>query len=176
MKNYKLTPTLFKLKGDGLLSERMISPTALFTRQRSFNDSFSAKVDVKESRAGLTVYLESDQHYDLILEERNGKWILSRRLSIGPAIDEKVIASVEKVSGKGLPKLMIECKKGYYILKARINNKNINCGRYDARFLSSEVAGDFTGVMLGIFIEKQGTATFSEIEIKRNGRKLWERF
>lgn len=176
LKNYELNPTSFKLKGDCSLSERMISPTALFTRQRSFNDLFSAKVDVKESIAGLTIYLESDQHYDLILEEKNGKWILSRRLSIGPAVDRKAIAEVKKVSGNYLPKLMIECNKNYYVLKARINSKNINCGRYDARFLSSEVAGNFTGVMLGMFVEKQGTATFSEIVVKRNGRKLWERF
>ncbi len=174
--NYELRLNTFKLKGDHPLSDRLFSPTALFIRQRTFHDLFSAKVNVKNAMAGLTIYLEPDQHYDLILEEGKGEWIISRRLVIGPAIDEKVIARVKKLGKNLLPTLTIKCKKSFYLLEAYINRKSIPCGSFDARFLSSEVAGDFTGVMLGIFVEKSGVATFSDIKVQRYGSKLWKQY
>lgn len=46
-----------------------------------------------------------------------------------------------------------------------------NLGSYAAKYLSSEVAGDFTGVMLGLFAEKEygrtGQAAFTNVELLR---------
>lgn len=152
------------------ISERNGSPSAVFSRQRSFDDQFSVKVDPQNCEAGITVYLEPDQHYDLLVRKNaDSQFEAKVSLVIGPAhsITKKVAFDCP---ANLLPQLRITCSNKYYSFEINCNGQKYNLGSYDAHYLSSEVAGDFTGVMLGMFVEdnsKNGKAIFSDFEIDR---------
>ncbi len=146
------------------INNRIDSPTAIFTRQRSFKDNFSVKVDPQNTQAGITVYQESDQHYDLIVKSISvNKYQIQVRLVIGPAISVFKTVEIEK---QRLQRIGISCTSGDYLLYVVTEEGRINLGKYDSRFLSTEVASNFTGVMFGMFVEPQrenGKAMFSDL-------------
>lgn len=150
------------------LSEKNESPTVILTRQRSFNDELSVTVDVQDTVAGVTAYLEPDLHYDLIVYKKDADQLIAQvRLVIGPAksIIKKIVL---KYDGEKLPKLRIKCSNKQYSFEIDNGGRKYDLGSYDVRYLSSEVGGDFTGVMLGMFVESgDGQAVFSDFEVKR---------
>lgn len=146
------------------ISNRIGSPTAIFTRQRSFTDDFSVNVKPGNTKSGITVYQESDQHYDLLVKKvADDIYQVEVRLVIGPAISHpKKI----KVKSSELNKIGVTCTSGEYIFYVIVNNKRIKIGSYTSRFLSTEIAANFTGVMFGMFVEPQkdkGKAIFSNM-------------
>lgn len=171
MKNYEIVEKIISMRPSYCLSEKEHSPTALFTRQKSFEECFSVKIDSGETIAGVTAYLESDQHYDLFVKKNDSEYQIFQRLIVGSAKSQKIVA-IE--ADKGIcPILRIVCHRQSYRFEIEINNRLIKLDKLEARFLSSEVAGDFTGVMLGIFTEEKydsckGQATFSDLQIERD--------
>lgn len=167
---YKLSSAEYVLKSsEYFLGERDASPTVVLSRQRSFSDQLEVVVDPQNVIAGITAYLEPDQHYDLLLEKENYFYKAKVRLVIGPTIS--VARDYEFKIKDGLyPKLKLRCSNQYYQFQIKYGDKTIDLGKYAAQYLSSEVAGDFTGVMLGLFVEKinkPGKAIFRNFKIKR---------
>lgn len=155
--------------GNHALSERISSPTALLTRQRSFYDALIASVNPQEAIAGLTAYLEPNLHYDLLLRRKGTRLFeASVRLQLGPA--ESQIKQVTFTSDE-FPRLEILCHPRDYQFVVISDSQYYDLGSYEAQYLSSEVAGDFTGVMLGLFTEKEydrdGQAAFTNVELIR---------
>lgn len=167
---YKLNSTEYILKTSKyLLSERDASPMAILTRERSFSDQLEVTVDPQNVVAGITAYLEPDQHYDLLLEKDRDYYHAKVRLVIGPAISFAKKINF-KIKYNAFPKLKLNCSNQYYQFQIEDGDKIIGLGKYAAQYLSSEVAGDFTGVMLGLFVEQNkepGEAVFKNFKIKR---------
>ncbi len=168
--NYDLKPKKYVLRASEYgLSEREKSPTALLTRQRSFNDALIASVDLEHVVAGLTAYLEPDLHYDLLLQRKGERLFEAAvRLCVGPA--QNIVHRITFTSNE-LPRLEIICHKQDYQFVAISDSNYYELGKYDAHYLSSEVAGDFTGVMLGMFAETEyenkGLAQFTNVKLMR---------
>ena len=167
---YKLSSTEYVLKSsEHFLGERDASPTVILSRQRSFSDQLEVVVDPQNVIAGITAYLEPDQHYDLLLEKEGASYKARIRLVIGPAISD-VRECKFKIKTGVCPKLKLRCSNKYYQFQIEYGDKTVDLGKYAAQYLSSEVAGDFTGVMLGLFVEQinePGKAIFRNFKIKR---------
>ncbi|MCD7859750.1 MAG: glycoside hydrolase family 43 protein [Firmicutes bacterium] len=136
------------------LSDRDGPHSFLGLRQRQMHLRWQCHVRSDGCEAGLSVYMMPDQHYDLALR---GETLL-RRLRLGDAVMETVvpIAGSEAV-------LSVEITPMAYRFSAVVGEKHYDLGTAAAKFLSSEVAGNFTGVMLALYAEGVGErAVFRE--------------
>lgn len=160
--NYVYDGTALKLRPSAYpLEEMRKSPTALFIRQAHLKMTVSVRVDNDANLVGLTAYMEHDQHYDIVVWREDEQVHAARRLHVGPALvlDHEVIL-------EGTPVILkIEVSPDYHLVVENAGQQ-YDFGFAQARFLSSELAGNFTGVMFGLFAEENQVApqwnTFSD--------------
>lgn len=117
------------------------------------------------NRAGLSVYQINDGHFDLYITRRKGKWKagMSYRLKSLQGQNEQPIRS-------GTAKLRITSDGSNYDFQASDDGGTTwkALGRHECSLLSTEVAGGFTGVSVGMFCEgaPTGKASFSYYDMK----------
>ena len=140
------------------------SPT--FVARRQTEKSFTATTLLDAShlaegaQTGITAYAAPLNHYDVIVENRGGKLVVRPNIRLGElAHSEKEII----LKGKKAY-LRITSNGAYYFMQVSENGKSFEtlC-KMDFRYLSTEVIGGFTGVMLGVFAQgtnKKGYADF----------------
>ncbi len=232
--SYELGNEAFTLHGTDVTLDSVASPTFIAMRQRDFymkleahvsidgqerSDSFSnhkgntwntghgaTNIDntTVRSEAGLTLYMDESEHYDLSIErveyDDHYTYDLILRLCIGDIkhiqnritlLDEHYssnpeltsVISFEKAktimqakersashftSGSPAYRLAIEAKPEYYsffLYKTNedgITETKLLIGRARTKYLSSEVASGFTGVMLGLYATGNITARFTD--------------
>jgi len=173
--NYVFSPDSVALTGSSVTLEDVASPTFIGIRQKEYNFELSVNVnasialprkgerllDVVKSWSctGITVYLNENEHYDLAISS-NGHAIL--RLNIGG------IKHIEKkINLKDDGEVTLICRGThdtytFYVKDA--GGKEICLGSGRTKYLSSEVDGGFTGVMLGLFAEGHVTGTFTDFK------------
>ena len=118
-------------------------------RQREFDMEVSVSVKVNDGSAGLTVYMDENHHYDLVYDGTAVKLMLN----IG---DIKHEAKSLDLSGE--VKLKITSDSINY----RFFANEIELGKAQTRYLSSEVACGFTGVVVGLFSQSSENEQGSE--------------
>jgi hypothetical protein len=124
-------------------------------RQQHPSCRVRALVDVAEGRGGLAVRLDEQHHYDIEASSRE----VRVRARIGPL--DTVVAS--RPAGPGPVVLRIEVAEVRTVNDARTGPDTISIGieepdgtfaelaSLDGRYLSTEVAGGFTGRVIGMF-------------------------
>lgn len=151
--NYELSDSRAILHGtDMTLND--LNPTFLGLRQREFNGEISVKLTLKEGEAGLTAYLNEREHYDIAVVKSERGSVAAARLNIGGISQE-----IGRVEADGDFTIKIRTTNEYYELMAN----GVVLARGITKYLSSEVDGGFTGVVLGIYAVN-GIAEFSELE------------
>ncbi|KAI8810986.1 xylan 1,4-beta-xylosidase [Cladochytrium replicatum] len=145
-------------------------------RQQHLNSSASVLVQIRaddvDTTAGLSVYMNSNHHYDIFVTRAVGQAGLSVvvRRRIGSL--EAEVARKELDTGSAL-RLWIQCKledRSYHfgLFDPEEPEKKIELveGRGEFHYLATEVAGGFTGLFYGVFATGQngGDATFSDFE------------
>lgn len=156
--NYVFDTKSLKLKGtkDNLFEGKL--PTMAALRQNEFREEFSVTVESGCEEAGITVYMDERHHYDLYLDAK-GNVVL--RFTIGCVSKEmKTIPAAQKKVA-----LKIEAKEEQYHFFAETQGGFAEMGCADTRYLSSEVAGGFTGVVFGLYaVDENGAcAEFTEL-------------
>ena len=70
-------------------------------------------------------------------------------------------------------KLIMKSDIYYYRFGYEKNGKYVELGKMNTKYLSKEVAGGFTGVMIGLYAvsEKEGTETYADFSSFRYKRK-----
>ncbi len=108
----------------------------------------------ENEEAGITLIQNNTHHYDLLLKKSNGQTKVQLRVQVGSL---SYIAAEQDVSGnqflfriKGTPLQYI-----FYAADAK-SQQYIELGRLDTRYLSTEVAGGFTGIMIGLYATSNG--------------------
>lgn len=155
--NYECGTDYLRLTGtpDTLFDCKL--PTVAAIRQSEFEETVSVRVQSDCEEAGITVYMDENHHYDLY---RDNAGSVCLRLTIG------CLSSVvnEVTIMEGAVKLIIEAEAYGYRFFAETGNERMELGYADTKYLSSEVAGGFTGVMLGLYaVDKDGRcAGFTE--------------
>lgn len=159
--NYEFGPDYLKLKGTADTPFAVGLPTFAALRQEEFKESFAVTVKNNCEEAGITVYMDEKHHYDLYADNLGNAHL---RLSIG-CLSEEV--NDAPFTGDEV-RLLIEAEEYGYHFYAISEGTKANLGYADTKYLSSEVAGGFTGVMLGLYaIDKSGReAVFTDLLVE----------
>lgn len=145
------------LHGTGLSLNDAASPAFIGRRQQHFSFSASAALDFKAQKGeegGITVFMDEKHHYDLFLTRENEKYYVILRYIIGSInhIQKKL-----QVPGPEVV-LSVSAKPEFYSFQVKKNEKANpdEMGTVETRYLSSEVAGGFTGVYVGLYSTGNG--------------------
>lgn len=142
------------------------TPTFVGFRQSEFEMNMQVLVSGEANEAGLTVYMDENQHYDLVRyrdeeTDETERIKVALRVRIGDA--EEIKDEVFLTEGS-LAQLMIRSTESHYYFYVVVDGQEICLGSARTKYLSSEVAGGFTGVMLAMFAV-DGKAEFSDFRL-----------
>lgn len=98
---------------------------------------------------GLTVRMNGRHRYDLVVSREGSDLAVRRRRQIGSVIqnDRPVFCDYDNK----VMKLTIKATPFAYLFTASTDRTSVDLGTAEAQYLSSEVAGGFTGVFFGLF-------------------------
>ena len=131
------------------------SPTFIGRRQEHIDFTCATSVSLNAdggkgtNEAGLTVFMNNNFHYDLFLQkEENGGQSLVLRYRIGN------ITHIEKKISVDSPTVYLQVKgdtMNYSFAYSTDNKTFQSLGAANTRLLSTETAGGFTGIYLGLY-------------------------
>ncbi len=138
------------------------SPTFIGLRQRAFDMLLSCDVSIDGGEAGITVYMCESEHYDIAVRKRDGGWEAVLKLNIGDIKHEQAVCPLES----GGIRLSVESDSIYYRFAVTHGNTVRTLGEARSKYLSTEVAGGFTGVLTGLYAVGGNRAEFSNFNCK----------
>lgn len=157
--NYELTDEKAIIRGTEKTLDDVDNPTFLGIRQREFNGVIRAKVILEGGEAGITAYMCEQEHYDIAVRKTDSGYEAAAKLNIGGI---KHTAGTCPISGNGAELIIKTDSKGYSLIVSENGGEKV-LGYGQAKYLSSEVSGGFTGTVLGLYAVN-GTAEFTEFE------------
>ena len=158
LSDYKFSNDAFLLRSNGKsLADTDGVPTFVGIRQQEMNLKISCHVSVSSEEAGITLYMTPDQHYDIALRRNDDRFEIIRRLRIGDI--EQIDGNIPIPDGNAF--LSIHCSNFVYRFQAECDGKLYDLGTAQTKFLSTEVAGNFTGVMIGLYAQGRACEEFS---------------
>ena len=142
------------------------SPTFIGIRQCEFEEEVSCNVELdnKEdspagtgTEAGISLYMDCNHHYDIYLIQRDEKTFAECRVKIGPACEIKKSILLTKKQAE------LKVTSNAYGYDFFADGQHL--AHADSRYLSSEVAGGFTGVFIGLYAQNGATGKFTKFEV-----------
>ncbi|MBB3111878.1 alpha-N-arabinofuranosidase [Paenibacillus phyllosphaerae] len=150
--NYTFEDNKFTLRGTAVSLDQADSPTFIGLRQQDFNAVIGCDVRLTEAEAGITFYMDEHHHYDFAIRQAGDGYEVIKRLNVGDV--KSVVQAVEV--GDNQASLVIEASNAAYRFVLRADGKDIDLGTAQTKYLSSEVAGGFTGVIIGLYAYGEG--------------------
>jgi len=154
--NYTLDEDCLKLRGTQITLDQADSPTFIGLRQKEFCAQISCEVHITGAEAGITLYMDENHHYDLAIRRVGHGFAVIERLNIGD------VKSVEKVVERQQENhicLLIRAENECYSFFIKEEGGEILMGKAQTKYLSSEVAGGFTGVVIGLYAQDKSAAS-----------------
>ncbi len=113
--------------------------------------------DKEEEEAGLTLFQNNTHHYDFLIKRKGNKYVIQVAVSAGSL---KYIAA-ERLIDQNKVTLRIEGSPLFYTFSYLHPETGVyeELKKLDTRYLSTEVAGGFTGVMIGLYASSNGQQT-----------------
>ncbi|MBE5940104.1 MAG: glycoside hydrolase family 43 protein [Lachnospiraceae bacterium] len=164
--NYEFFEDKYVLKQTPVtLSEINDSPTAICIRQCQMTGDVSCKVECEDGEAGISLYMNETHHYDLCLRKNEKGYQVVKRSCIGGVECEQNVVDMETPEDVTL-QIKLDYKDYYF--GAKQGDTEYNLGKLETRYLSSEVACGFTGVMFALYTYGYNgrNATFKDFGIK----------
>jgi alpha-N-arabinofuranosidase len=137
-----------------------------FIGRRQTEHDFTAETSLEivstkeEEEAGLTLIQNNTHHYDLLLKRKGKRFAVQLRVVVGSlsylAAEELIDEPTVRLQVVGKP---LNYTFSYFNTKA---GKFVELKKLDTRYLSTEVAGGFTGVMIGLYASANGQKTSSK--------------
>lgn len=128
--------------------------------RRQTEHDFSASTLLKlessseNEEAGMTLIQNNTHHYDVFLKKSGKLFVVQLRVRLGSlsyiAAEEVVNSNQVQIKIKGTP------SHYSFSISDSENPKEKVLGSLDTRYLSTEVAGGFTGVMIGLYASSNG--------------------
>jgi alpha-N-arabinofuranosidase len=156
--NYVMEKNSVKLKGTEVTLDKPASPTFIGIRQMDFNAVISCDVSVTEGEAGITLYMDENHHYDLAIRKAHNEFEVIERLNIGDVKSIENIIAIQNNSAS----LVIRPNNNYYSFYIKSEEKEILLGTAKTRYLSTEVACGFTGVIIGLYAYGENCTSYSQ--------------
>lgn len=160
--NYLLEQGNLKLKGTEVTLDVPASPTFIGLRQKDFDATISVDVSLTNGEAGITIYMDEQHHYDLAIRKEQSGYKVIERLNIG---DIQSVENEVELGSDHHATLVIQASHERYSFLIHADGKDILLGTAQTKYLSSEVAGGFTGVLIGLYASGEGSvAEFSKFK------------
>lgn len=140
------------------------SPASPFcgVRQRYFNTVSRCTVELPpdgfQGRAGLAAVMEDRHYYSIGVAREGDSLLLKVHLKIG-SIEEVQTETILPDSNTYEITLQIETDENFYYIGFVSHGRFICLKKAESRYLSSETAGGFTGVVIGLFAESDTGTT-----------------
>jgi alpha-N-arabinofuranosidase len=153
--NYSLSSRkgCLRLKATPVSLDDLDSPTFVGRRQEHIDFTATVAMELfdaqKGDESGITVFMNNKSHYDLFVKQgAAGKRVLSLRYRLGALSHTACEISVPE----GNVYLQVHGDKDFYSFAYSTDGKNFETlDKVDVRYISSETAGGFTGIYLGLF-------------------------
>jgi xylan 1,4-beta-xylosidase len=154
-------PGWLTLRGQALGLEAAASPTWLGRRQEHLACTATTRVDFVPTRdgeeAGITAYRNHEHRYEIGVGRSGGRRRVFVRQTIGPSL--QAVTAAVPVDGEDPVVLRIEARPEGYAFSFGLGDAPTNwtpLGTAPSRFLSTEVAGGFTGAFLALYATGNG--------------------
>lgn len=157
--NYLLSANKITLKGTGISLDDMDSPTFIGLRQKEFCCRISCEVFIDRGEAGITLYMDENHHYDLAIAKCPEGFRAIERLCIG---NVKSVEGEYALGNSNRASFVIESDNLEYRFHVKTPDGTVLLGTGLTRYLSSEVAGGFTGVMIGLYAYGQNSTNTAD--------------
>ncbi|MEJ8305986.1 glycoside hydrolase family 43 protein [Saccharibacillus sacchari] len=134
-----------------------IGPLAFVGRRLShFDCRLAAQLDFEPAseseEAGMTLFMNGKYHYDLAVTQREGRKAVILRRTVGSLRTEQVFDC-----GFGPVELRVHAESQRFVFFFReANGSEIEVGWGETHFLSTEIAGGFTGVIAAMYAVSGG--------------------
>ncbi len=149
------------LRSNGtLLSDAGANPTFLGMRQQEMNLHIACTVRKSAQEAGITMYMTPEQHYEIAVRPTESGYEIIRRRQIGDLVVTD--GNIPFPANCDVARLIVECSNYVYQFKAECGGKLYDLGGAQTKYLSTEVAGNFTGVMIGLYAQGEKCSEFAE--------------
>jgi alpha-N-arabinofuranosidase len=165
---YRFENNRFYLKGTIDTLDGIGNPTFLGIRQKEFDCIMSCSINGQTmtigQEAGLSVYMRENNHYDLLVEKEDNNYYIKLILKIG---EHGFIINSINLNHSDI-KLKITANAGIYMFYAKGDQDDYTyLGRAETKYLSSEVAEGFTGVILAAYCvaDKEGKSGWVEYQL-----------
>lgn len=99
--------------------------------------------------------MDENHHYEVAIRGQQNGYKVVERLNIG---DIKSIKHEVDLGNKQYATLVIRSSQERYSFLFQADGEEILLGTAQTRYLSSEVAGGFTGVLIGLYASGQDTS------------------
>jgi alpha-N-arabinofuranosidase len=149
-------PGWLTLRGTAVSLDATASPTWVGRRQQHLSCTARARLDFAPARdgeeAGLTVYRNPEHRYEIGVGRAGGRRQVFVRQTIGPSL--QAITASTPVEGGGPVVLRVEAKPEAYAFSFGLGEAPSTwtpLGTAPTRFLSTEVAGGFTGAFFALY-------------------------
>jgi len=164
--NYSLTSRkgFQRLTGSEQTIENRKSPTFVGRRVQDMNFTASSLLEFNPQKqneeAGITL-LNNGAHFDLLVKQTKGKRVLVCRLRFG-----NVVHDSEEITLKPGPvKLMVKGERTSFSFGyAQGNDTFKEIQKVPSKYLSSETAGGFTGLYVGLYATGNGKPSVSSAD------------
>ena len=147
--NYEFFPEGVRLRGNAVTLDDVDAPTFLGIHQSEFDTDLTVEVSGNSPEAGVTFYLEESHHYEMVLCQNEDGKCVELRYHIGDA--QCVKAAVELAADVQKVKLHIISDGEWYSFYLVQDGEELCMGKARTKYLSSEVAGGFTGTVMAMF-------------------------
>ena len=147
------------------------SPTFVGRRQQHMKFSATAHMDLldaeRNDEAGLTLFMDNNSHYDLFVRHKDAdERVLVFRYRLGNLTHEMQEIMIDRQPVY----LRLMGEQDHYSFAYSVDGKKYTTiNKMDVKYLSSETAGGFTGVVIGLFAQSEnedseGFGKFYEFE------------
>lgn len=161
--NYTFGEHDLTLYGTELTLEDVDSPTFVGFRQRDFCFEMYADLMVDHGEGGITVYSTENEHYDIaVLRTLNESQIVFKR-NIGGI---KHLENAIHLPPSNTVRLIIKADSLTYSFYAVADGKEVLLGTALSKYVSTEVSGGFTGVILAFYAIGNNEVCIKDFQIK----------
>ena len=160
-------PGWLRLNGSAITLDSLASPAFVGRRQQHFEFNATTLVDFKPTisteEAGITALASNQNRYEIAIRREGNHRSVFVRFKLGCISNE---AAREEIPD-GLVYLRISGKGLYYFFSYSLDNKNFKTiAKANTRFLSAEVVGGFTGVVLGMYATGNGRKSMNPADFE----------
>lgn len=158
--NYECRENSLVLRGTSVTLDEVDSPTFIGLRQKDFLMELKCEVALEEPQsgveAGVTMYMTEDEHYDIAVRRTKEGCEAVLKLNIGGIKHLQNRIALEGDHAE----LIVRADRLQYHFFVKTAQGEVELGSAFTKYLSSEVASGFTGVVMGLYAIGKGNAEF----------------